>query len=311
MSKAAPAIEHIPVMAAELVAALDVVAGGSYVDCTVDGGGHASVVLEASAPGGRLLGIDADPRAVRSAERRLGSWKGVFALANDNFSNLVEVCAAHGFAAVNGVYFDLGLSAPQLEESERGFSFQREAALDMRFSDRQVMTAADIVNTYPVDDLARVLWTYGEERRSRSIARRIVSHRPVRTTTELADLVRRAVPGGRQRIHPATRTFQALRICVNEELVNLETALKQTLDVLGHGGRVVVMSYHSLEDRLVKRWFQQESTDCLCPPEVPVCVCGHKATLRLVTKRVVTPSSDEIAMNPRSRSAKLRAAAFL
>jgi 16S rRNA (cytosine1402-N4)-methyltransferase len=311
MSKAAPAIEHVPVMAAELVAALDVVPGGTYVDCTTDGGGHASAVLEASAPGGRLLGIDADPRAVESAERRLAPWKGAFELVNENFSHLAEICTAQGFSSVNGVYFDLGLSTPQLEEADRGFSFQREAALDMRFSDRQEMTASDIVNTYPVDELARVLWTYGEERRSRSIARRIVSHRPVRTTTELAELVRRSIPGGRQRIHPATRTFQALRICVNEELASLEAALKQTLEVLGHGGRIVVLSYHSLEDRLVKQWFRQESIDCLCPPQVPVCVCGHKTTLGLVTKRVVTPSADEIAINPRSRSAKLRAAALL
>lgn len=298
---------HVPVMVQELVRGLQVVPGGLYVDATVGGGGHAEAVLEASSPGGRLLGIDADPRAIRNAERRLSGFKGAYALANDNFANLQVICATYGFSPVHGVYFDLGLSSAQLDEEGRGFSFQREAELDMRFSDRQEVTAADIVNTYSMDELANVLWTYGEEPRSRAIARRIVAHRPLKTTTELADLVQTVVRG-RRRIHPATRTFQALRICVNDELANLDRALRQTPDVLGPGGRVVTISYHSLEDRQAKRWFRQESIDCLCPPEVPVCVCGHKATLRLITRRVITPTEEEVARNPRSRSAKLRIA---
>ncbi|MEE9286271.1 MAG: 16S rRNA (cytosine(1402)-N(4))-methyltransferase RsmH [Dehalococcoidia bacterium] len=307
MASSPSASTHVPVMVEELVRGLQVIPGGLYVDATVGGGGHAEAVLEACAPGGKLLGIDADPRAIRAAERWLGRFKGTYALANDNFANLRVVCAAYGFSLVNGVYFDLGLSSAQLEEPRRGFSFQREADLDMRFSDRQQVTAADIVNTYSMNDLAKVLWTYGEEPRSRAIARSIVAHRPLKTTTELAHLVE-SVVRGRKRIHPATKTFQALRICVNDELASLEQALRQTTELLGTGGRVAVISYHSLEDRATKQWFRRESIDCLCPPGLPVCVCGHTPTLRLVTRRVVTPSEEEVKRNPRSRSAKLRIA---
>lgn len=308
MSSAAPTAVHISVLREELVRGLQVVPGGRYVDCTVGGGGHAEAVLEASAPGGRLLGIDADPRAIRTAERRLSRFQGSYLLFNDNFANLRAICEKTGFLPVHGVYFDLGLSSLQLEEPARGFSFQRDEPLDMRFSDRQAVTAADIVNTYSEGELARVLWTYGEEPRSRAIARRIVGRRPLRTTGELAQLIEQMGPRRRGRIHPATRVFQALRICVNDEIANLEQALRQAIEVLGRSGRLVLISYHSLEDRVVKRWFQRESTDCLCPPPVPVCVCGHKATLRLITRRVLTPSAQEIQRNPRSRSAKLRIA---
>lgn len=300
--------EHIPVLAQELIAGLDVIPGGIYVDCTVGGGGHAEAVLDASAPGGRLLGIDADPRAIRAAERRLQRFHGAFVLANDNFANLQETAARYGFTQVHGVYFDLGLSTLQLEEAGRGFSFQRDEPLDMRFSHRQHRTAEELVNSSSVEELAQVLRRYGEERRSWAIARRIVAARPVKTTGQLAGLAREAAPASRWRIHPATRTFQALRIWVNDELANLEQALRQALGIMGRGGKLAVISYHSLEDRVVKGLFRQESTDCICPPGIPVCSCGHRATLRLLTRKVIVPSAGEVERNPRSRSARLRLA---
>ncbi len=299
---------HVPVMTEELVRALQVVPGGRYVDCTVGGGGHAEAVLEAAAPGGRLLGIDADPRALRATERRLARLRGSYLLVNDNFANLKEVCERAHFVPVHGVFFDLGMSSLQLEEAGRGFSFQRDEPLDMRFSSRQELTAADIVNRYGEQELARLLWTYGEERRSRAIARRIVARRPLRTTGDLARVVEGAAPRRGSRMHPATRVFMALRIVVNDELGSLERAMGQAIEVLGPGGRLAVISYHSLEDRIVKGWLQRESKDCLCPPPIPVCVCGHRASLRIVTRRVITPSPEEVRRNPRSRSAKLRIA---
>ena len=303
--------EHIPALAQELVQGLHVIPGGLYVDCTAGGGGHAEAVLGASAPGGRLLGIDADPQAIRAAQRRLQRFQGDILLVNDNFANLQEIAERHGFGRVHGVYFDLGLSTLQLEEPGRGFSFQREDPLDMRLSDRQRRTAADLVNDSPLEELAQVLRSYGEERRSRAIARRIVAERPIQTTGQLARLVQRAAPFPGGRIHPATRTFQALRIWANDELANLERALRQTLRIMAPGGRIAAISYHSLEDRAVKTLFKQESTDCICPPGIPICSCGHKATLRILTRKVIVPSAGEIERNPRSRSARLRIAEML
>ncbi len=300
--------DHTPVLTRELIEGLAVVRGGRYVDCTLGAGAHGEAVLEAAEPGGRLLGIDADLRALRLAERRLSRFQGAFLLVNANFANLQEICINAGFSPVHGVYFDLGLSSMQLEEPGRGFSFQRDDPLDMRFSDRQQVTAAEIVNRYPEETLARVLWTYGEERRSRAIARRIVARRPLRTTGELARIVAQGSPQRGARIHPATRVFQALRIAVNDELASLQKALRSALEILGGRGRLCVISYHSLEDRIVKQFMQLESKDCVCPPPVPACVCGHKATLRTITRRVVTPSLEEVRSNPRSRSAKLRVA---
>ena len=308
MSSVMSQLEHIPVMISELVSGLGIVPGGRYVDGTVGAGGHARAVLEASAPGGRLLGLDADPEAIRLAEANLHDLSGSFALVNANFSTLESVCKTYRFADADGLYLDLGLSSMQLEEPQRGFSFQRDEALDMRFNPAQQLTAADIVNKLPEEELARVLWLYGEERRSRAIARRIVQRRPIATTGELARLVRSAYPPKRYRTHPATKTFQALRIKVNDELANLEEVLRAAVRVVRPGGRLAVMSYHSLEDRIVKRFFQEESKDCICPPRLPVCACSHRASLRVVNRRVITPSEDEVQRNPRSRSAKLRVA---
>jgi len=295
-------------MVEEVLLALAVQPGGRYVDSTLGAGGHADAVLEAASPGGLLLGIDADPRALSVARARLAPFGDAALLLEGNFRDVGAICRAHGFAPVHGVLFDLGLSSMQLSDEARGFSFQTEAPLDMRFSPQQSLTAADIVNEYHEQELATILWRFGQERHSRAIARRIVRERPLSTTLELARTVQKAVGGGRLRIHPATRTFQAIRIAVNAELENLTLALDQALDLLGHGGRLVVISYHSLEDTIVKHFLGREARDCICPPGTPVCICGHKATLRPVTRGALRPHDDEVATNPRSRSARLRAA---
>jgi len=297
---------HEPVMLKESISALQVQRGGRYVDCTVGGGGHAAAILEESSPGGQLIGIDADPSALRVAREKLKPYGKDVVLVNENFRYLENICTRYGFHPVNGILFDLGVSSLQLEEAGRGFSFQQDSPLDMRFSDRQALTAADIVNTYAEPELALLLYRYGEERRSRQIARRIVERRPLRTTRELVQAVEQAVAGVRGRIHPATRTFQALRITVNQELENLELALEQALNLLGSSGRIVVISFHSLEDRLVKDFLRREAQGCLCPPGAPVCICGHTARLKILSKKAIKPSPIEVQANPRSRSARMR-----
>ena len=298
---------HVPVMLAEVLDALDVRPGGRYVDCTIGGAGHAEAILERSQPGGTLLGIDADPAAIARGNERLARFDGAFRLVEGNFRDVGTICRQMEFAPVNGVLMDLGLSSFQLEEGE-GFSFQRETPLDMRFG-RGELSAADIVNTYSEADLANLIFTLGEDPASRRIARRIVERRPIRTTTELAKAVEQAV--GRRanlKTHPATRTFQALRIAVNQELDSLAAALPQAHGLLGFGARIAVLSYHSLEDRIVKEYIRRESRDCICPPGRPECRCGHRATLRPVTRGALKPSLAEVAENPRARSARLRAA---
>jgi len=295
-------------MVDEVLDNLAVQPGGLWVDCTVGGGGHAEAVLEAVLPGGRLLGIDADPSALHLARPRLARFGDAALLVEGNFRDLAAICRAHDFAPANGVLFDLGLSSLQLSDEARGFSFQTEAPLDMRFSPRQDLTAADIVNTYSEQELAALLWRHGQERHNRAIARRIVRERPLSTTLELARAVQRAVGHGRFRIHPATRTFQAIRIAVNAELENLTLALDQARDLLDLGGRLVAISYHSLEDAIVKDFLRREGRDCICPPDTPVCICGHEATLRPITRGALRPNPAEVAVNPRSRSARLRAA---
>lgn len=299
---------HIPVLIREVLENLSVQPGGRYIDCTLGAGGHAQAILEQSAPGGQLLGIDADPEAIRVAGEKVGAFDKSVLLVNDNFVNLRDICIKYDFFPVHGILFDLGLSSPQLDEGGRGFSFQIDAPLDMRFSPTQKISAADIVNSYSETEIARILKTYGEEISNRQIAKKIVQKRPIRSTMELANIIEAAVGGRHGKIHPATRTFQALRIVVNREMENLESALNQAVSLLGFGGRLVVISYHSLEDRIVKHFLQRESRDCLCPPEAMKCVCGHKANLKIITRRIVMPTFAEVEMNPRSRSAKLRCA---
>lgn len=299
--------EHVPVLLEEVLQYLAVAPGGQYVDGTVGAGGHAAAILRASVPGGRVLGLDADPEAVDVAGRRLAPWGDRAVLVVANFRDLSQVAAAHGFAGVDGVLLDLGVSSVQLGSPRRGFSFQSEGPLDMRFDPRRGPSAADLVNELPEEELAEILWRYGEERAARRIARAIVARRPITCTRELAELVAEVVPRA-GKTHPATRTFQALRIAVNDELAALTEALPQAVQLCRPGGRVVVISFHSLEDRIVKRFFLREARDCICPPELPVCRCGHRATVRILTAKPVRPKPEEVRANPRSRSARLRAA---
>ncbi len=299
---------HTSVLLDEAIEFLAVQPGGRYIDCTLGAGGHALAIMRETEPGGLLLGIDADPHAIEFAKGSLEEYPDSVHLVNGNFRDLKAIARQQNFVPVHGVLFDLGISSMQLAEQGRGFSFQADAPLDMRFSDSQTLTAADIVNGYEEEDLANLIWEFGEERHSRRIARAIVRARPLTTTTQLAAVVQKAAPDGRSRIHPATRTFQALRIAVNDELASLTSALEQARDVLGVGGRLVVISFHSLEDRIVKQFLAREAKDCICPPEQPTCTCGHKASLRILTKRPVAPGPEEVRRNPRSRSAKLRAA---
>lgn len=297
---------HIPVLVKEVVEALQVKPQHNYVDCTAGLGGHAAAILE-QAPGVRLLGIDTDPEAIRVAQIRLSKYGDAVVLVNSNFIHLSTLCVKYNFLPVHGILFDLGVSSLQLDTAERGFSFQRDAPLDMRFDPNQELTAADIVNILPEVELANLIRKYSQERFSRRIARHIVRYRPVTTTRELAQIVEEVYGGRWGRIHPATKTFLALRLAVNNELENLPIALKQALDLLAPQGRLVVISYHSLEDRIVKDFMKQEAKGCICPPETLVCQCHHSPTLK-ASKKVITPSLAEIAFNPRSRSARLRIA---
>lgn len=294
---------------AETLAALNVHPSGSYVDCTLGTGGHAQAILEKAQPDGRLLGIDADSTALSIAAQRLDRFGDAAILVNGNFERLREIAMTAGWQSADGILLDLGLSTLELARRERGFSFQAEGPLDMRFDPhRQRLTAEQIVNDWSESQIAEALFRYGEERKSRQIARAIVVRRPIRSTMELARIVEQAVGGRRGRTHPATRTFQALRIVVNHELKALETVLPQARDLLAPGGRLVVISYHSLEDRIVKNFLRLESGGCICPPHLPVCVCGQTTRLRPVGKGAIMPSEAEIAVNPSSRSARLRVA---
>jgi 16S rRNA (cytosine1402-N4)-methyltransferase len=299
---------HKPVMLSKVIEALEAQSGKRYVDCTLGSGGHASAILTTIQPDGQLLGIDADPEAINIAKTRLGDYIDSTIIINDNFANLETICRENNFLPVHGILFDLGLSSTQLDTSERGFSFQHDGPLDMRFSPTQGVTAAYIVNNFPEDNLSRIIKTYGEERYSNRIARYIIKNRPINSTLQLASVVEKATGGRHGNIHPATRTFMALRITVNRELENLVTALKQSINCLDQRGRLVVISYHSLEDRIVKQFMTRESKGCICPPDIPVCQCGHTPTLKIVSKKAITPSLTEIKLNPRSRSAKLRIA---
>jgi 16S rRNA (cytosine1402-N4)-methyltransferase len=299
---------HKPVLLNKTVEALQAQPGKRYVDCTLGSGGHASAILEKILPDGQLLGIDADPEAINIAKTRLADYIGSTIIINDNFANLETICRENNFLPVHGILFDLGLSSTQLEISERGFSFQHDGPLDMRFSPTQELTAADIVNNFPEDKLSQIIKTYGEERYSKRIARYIIKSRPISSTLQLASVVEKATGNRHGKIHPATRTFMALRIAVNRELENLATALKQTVNCLNLRGRLVVISYHSLEDRIVKQFMIRESKGCICPPDTPICQCGHMPSLKIISKKAITPSLTEIKLNSRSRSAKLRVA---
>ncbi len=300
---------HTPVLLDEVLETLKPLPGQRFIDGTLGAGGHTEAILNASTPGGQVLGLDADPAALSVARQRLAPYADRVRLVKANFSQMADIARSHSFVPVDGILLDLGLSSMQLSNPKRGFSFQEEGPLDMRYDPDNPTTAADLVNSLPQAELADLIYRFGEERRSRAIARAIVAARPLHTTRELADVIARAVGGRREsRIHPATRAFQALRIAVNNELDALSTTLPQAIKLLATGGRIAVIAFHSLEDRIVKNFFSRESKDCICPPEQPTCTCSHRATLRIITRKPISASSEEINTNPRARSTKLRVA---
>ena len=309
---------HTPVLLKEVVNQLAPRRGGLYVDCTVGGGGHAREILRACGPEGQLVGLDWDEEAIAASRERLSELGARVQLVRANYVELERVLMSLGVTMVDGVLFDLGVSSRQFDAPERGFSFQREGPLDMRMS-RQPRsersqfgaTARDILRTASLEELARIFRIYGEEKRARAIAQKIVSereHAPVETTTQLARLVERVLGPKRGPIHPATRVFQALRIAVNNELDNLQCGLTVATQFLKSGGRLAVISFHSLEDRIVKQFFVEQSSGCVCPTDLPACVCGRKKVLRIVTRKPLTAGEEEVRANPRARSAKLRVA---
>lgn len=303
---------HLPVLYHEILDTLQPRMGGRYVDGTLGAGGHAAGILGASAPDGLLLGLDVDPQALSLARQRLSEYGARAIIVQASYTTLIEQLNALDWPAVEGILLDLGASSMQFDTPERGFSFQVDAPLDMRFDPRNPTRAADLVNNLPERELADLIFQYGEERRSRQVARAIVRARPIYTTGQLAQIVSEAVGVGhgrsREHLHPATRTFQALRIVVNRELEALETCLPQAVSALAPGGRLAIIAFHSLEDRIVKQFFRRESRDCICPPDQPVCTCGHLAVLKEITRRPIRPQDVEIERNPRSRSARLRVA---
>ena len=299
---------HQPVLYQEIIHALKPGRAGFFVDGTVGAGGHAWGILKASEPDGVLLGLDVDPQALDLAKERLAPFGDRAILVRASYTTLENQLSRLGWDKVDGILLDLGLSSMQLDTPSRGFSFQTEAPLDMRFDPDNPVSAADLVNMLRESELAEILYRYGEERRSRQVARAIVRARPIQTTRQLAEIVAGATRSGKPGIHPATRTFQALRIAVNRELEALEEVLPQAVASLDAGGRLAVISFHSLEDRIVKQFFRQESRDCICPPEQPICTCGHLASLKEINRRPIRPSEEEVRINPRARSARLRVA---
>ena len=304
---------HVSVLLRECIEALQIKPNGIYVDCTTGGGGHSLEIAKRLTDGGRLIAIDRDEDALRAAGKRLADFADRVTFVNSNYAMLQSVLADLGIPGVDGVLADLGVSSYQLDTAERGFSYMQDAPLDMRMDREQPLRAYDVVNTYSEEELRRILYDFGEEKFARNIAANIVkkrSERPIETTLELAELVKASMPktareGGH---HPAKRTFQAIRIEVNSELSSIPPALDAAVHALNPGGRIAVITFHSLEDRLVKQKFAALSSGCTCPREFPVCVCGKKPVVRVITKKPVTAGEDELEVNPRSRSAKLRVA---
>jgi 16S rRNA (cytosine1402-N4)-methyltransferase len=299
---------HQPVLYQPSIDALQPHDGGRYVDATVGAGGHAFGILECSAPAGELLGMDRDENALSIASQRLHIFQNRFHLRHSSYVLMKTEVNNLGWTSVDGILMDLGLSSMQLDTPERGFSFRTDNPLDMRFDPTSGISAADLINTYREEEISRILWEFGEEQKSRKIAAAIMRSRPITTTGQLAALVSRVYGSHRGEHHPATRTFQAFRIAVNDELGSLQQTLPTAIDLLKPGGRLAIITFHSLEDRMVKQFFQRESKDCLCPPAQPICTCGHTASIQMVSRKPVNPSIEEIKGNPRARSAKLRIA---
>ncbi|MDL2288631.1 16S rRNA (cytosine(1402)-N(4))-methyltransferase RsmH [Oscillospiraceae bacterium OttesenSCG-928-F05] len=298
---------HVPVLLTPCIEALHLRAGGIYVDATLGRGGHSEAILR-ERDDIRLIGIDRDDEAIAAGKRRLEGFGERVTLLHTNFDGMREALRGAGVEKVDGILMDLGVSSPQLDHTERGFSYMRDAPLDMRMDKRELLSAETIVNTWSRDELIRIFRDYGEERYAPLIAGAVIAARPVKRTGELAEIIRKALPAKalREKQHPAKRVFQALRIAVNDELGALQRALESTVDLLNPEGRLAVIAFHSLEDRIVKQFLRREAEGCRCPPSFPVCVCGHKPRMAVVTKRPLLPDEIEIETNPRARSAKLR-----
>jgi len=301
-------LPHQPVLYHESLKYLQPRSEGKYIDGTLGAGGHAEGILSASSPKGLLLGLDVDNQALDIAKKRLATFGNRCIVRQASYAEMIDQIKSLEWDCVDGVLLDLGLSSMQLDTAERGFSFIKEAPLDLRFNPNNGITAAELVDTLSEKEIASIIWDYSEDPRSRQIARLIVENRPISTTKELAGLVLKAYRGKRRKTHPATRTFQALRIAVNNELEVLEEGLENSIKAVCTGGRIAIITFHSLEDRIVKQFFKRESTDCICPTEQPFCTCSHQAALKMITKKALKPSQEEIADNPRSRSAKMRVA---
>lgn len=299
---------HRSVLYHEIIHALRPASSGHYIDATLGAGGHAWGILEASSPNGLLVGFDLDPQALAIARERLAAFGERAILVQASYTTLASQMVQLGWESVDGIVIDLGVSSMQLDTPGRGFSFQAEGPLDMRFDPGQPFSAADLVNQWSEHDLADIIWRYGEENQSRRVARAIVQARPLHTTQQLAEVVVRALGGKKagRGIHPATRIFQALRIAVNQELSAIETFLPQAVQALRPGGRLAVIAFHSLEDRIAKHYFRRESRDCICPPEQPVCTCEHRASIVEINRHPITAAEEEMEANPRARSARLR-----
>jgi len=304
-----PLFEHIPVLVSEVIDALHPESGKRYLDGTLGGGGHSEAILIKSSPDGQVLGLDRDDQAILAAGERLRRFSGRFVARQASFADAKDLLTEIGWNAVDGAILDLGLSSHQLDDTERGFSFRAEARLDMRMDRRQAMDAQSMINSLPVEQLEPILRDYGEEPKARRIAQAIVAERkqrPIQTTTELVKIIERIKGGGHRRHHPATQVFQALRIAVNQELQHLAVFLENGFEILRPSGRMAVISFHSLEDRMVKTAFRKWSRTCLCPPRVLRCQCGWSQKVKLITKKPMVPSASEIHVNARARSAKLR-----
>ncbi len=299
---------HRPVLYQETIQYLTAKHAKRFLDCTAGAGGHSEGLLCESSPDSELIALDLDPTAIALSQERLKPFGNRAKVIKASYLEAPQVLQAQEWNGVDGILMDLGVSSMQFDQAERGFSFRFDAPLDMRFDPHKGQSAADLVNSLSESDLAQIIWEYGEEKFSRRIAKAIVQARPLYTTFELADLVRKAVGKTREQQDPATRTFQALRIAVNDELNVISQAVPSLIELLQTNGRIAIISFHSLEDRIVKNVFRQESTDCICPPEKLICDCGHVATVKVLTKRPITASEDELQTNPRSRSARLRIA---
>ena len=301
-------MSHIPVLYQAVIDLLNPIPGGRYVDGTLGAGGHSKGLLSASAPDGQVVGFDRDPTALELAQKNLADFGERMIYIQDSYINFQSHLNNLNWHFVDGILLDLGLSSMQLDTPERGFSFREDGPLDMRFDPRQPLTAADLVNESSREELANIIFTYGEEKLARKIADAIIANRPLVRTKDLAELIKKVARNPKSKTHPATRTFQALRIVVNRELEALEAFLPTALESLNTGGRLAIIAFHSLEDRIVKQFFRKESKDCICPPDFPVCVCDHQARLKELSRRPIRPEEEEISQNPRARSAKLRVA---